>query len=56
MLNKKSIISFAADIELIDWLNKKAEKMHCSVSQYIRSLVYHAMEVYKDDEDEKEEN
>lgn len=36
---RKQIVSFAAEPELIEYLNRMAEADHTSVSQYIRNVL-----------------
>lgn len=38
--NRKQIVSFTAEPELINFLNTAAEEKFTTVSQYIRSLIF----------------
>ena len=38
--NRKQIVSFAAEPELIDYLNRMAEQDRTTVSQYIRNVLW----------------
>ena len=37
--NRKQVISFTAEPELIDYLNEMSVKDHVTVSQYIRNVL-----------------
>ena len=38
--NRKQVISFTAEPELIDYLNEMSVKDHVTVSQYIRNVLW----------------
>ena len=52
--NRKVNVCFTAEPELIVYLNKMAAKDHCSVSQYLRNLLWSGYELEKTIEEEED--
>lgn len=44
--NRKQVISFTAEVELIDFLNEISIQRHTTVSQYIRWLLWTEQKKY----------
>lgn len=50
--DRKTVISFTAEPELVKYLNQMAEKDHTTISQYIRSVLWCGYECDKAKDDE----
>ena len=51
--NRKQVISFTAEPDLIDYLNEMSVKDHVTVSQYIRNVLWMG-KIIKDSREEQE--
>lgn len=44
---RKQVLSFTIEPELEEYLRRMADKEHCSISQYLRNLIWSGYEVEK---------
>lgn len=52
-MGRKQVLSFTVEPELIDYVQRMAQKEHISVSQYLRNLIWSGYEIQEVIEDEK---